>query len=237
MVRVNTKITREEWCEKIAESVRKDLFKPLGYELPKKVQFAVALPVGKRTTANGRVAGQCLSTSYSTKKYNQITVSPDNNGISKAGSMFIINVIIHELIHTLSDCRDQHKGGFVVAMQKIGLAGKPTSTIIEPKSELEKYANTLLNKYGLCNHAKVNYDDSGKQTTRNKLIECNNAGCGFKFRASRTAIFGAMLNICTSCERKNTLRVESVTNKDNMLTVKEWKVEYLKEEKKNKGGA
>ena len=46
-----------------------------------------------------------------------------------------------------------------------------------------------------------------------------------------------MLNICTSCERKNTLRVESVTNKDNMLTVKEWKVEYLKEEKKNKGGA
>ena len=60
MVRVNTKITREEWCEKIAESVRKDLFKPLGYEVPKKVQFSVGLPVGKRTTANGRVAGQCL---------------------------------------------------------------------------------------------------------------------------------------------------------------------------------
>ena len=183
--------TREEWLAAVAVKAEVELFEPNGYTLPK-YRVTCGFPhKGAFSLKRGRI-GECWPPELSKDSTTEIIVSMTVDCPSRA-----IGVLLHELVHCAVGCEHGHKGPFRKLALGIGLEGKMTATT-ESQELIENFINPAIKELGEYPHAKIDYSQRKKQSTRMIKIECSS--CGIKFRASRTV--ADQCHVCPVCEEE-----------------------------------
>lgn len=113
---------RQAWVEKALVRLRAH-FKDCGYTVPDNIRVTIGWPKGGRTRV-----GECFFTPSSNDKHFEIFVSPELGKGSKYANQFVMEVIAHEICHTIAGPEAGHKKPFKVIATAIGLKGKMTST-------------------------------------------------------------------------------------------------------------
>ena len=76
----------------------------------------------------------------------------------------VLDVLLHELIHAShKECQGTKAHGkkFRAVMREFGLAGKPTATVCEPGSELEKRLKAIVQTLGIFPHVALKPREGG----------------------------------------------------------------------------
>ena len=172
--------TREQWLNKVAELLKKTVFKRAGYDLGLiRYRIGCGLPNGVRAFGNRRTIGQCWTHSVSADKTHEIFISPTVDD-----SLQVAHTLAHELCHAVVGVDHGHDKVFRKCAKAIGLAGKMTAT--EPTEVFAKFLKAKLKKLGAYPHQKMDVTKRKKQTTRMIKLEC--PCCGYTVRASGTWI-------------------------------------------------
>ena len=107
----------------------------------------------------------------------QIFVSPTINDSIRA-----LDVLTHEICHTVVGIEAKHNGKFARLARKVGLEGKPTST--EAGEELREFLGGIVVRIGEYPQPEFTPTKMPKkQTTRQLKVECPE--CGYIARVSR----------------------------------------------------
>ena len=196
---------REQYLYEAAKLMNEKLFKPVGDELPKDVEFSASFPArAALPSSNGgsHTVGVCYPREMSEDKHILVHVSP-----LKGDELEALAILAHELCHASDNCSSGHRNHFRKTALGIGLEGKMTSThagdqLIRKLKEIVD----VLGEYPQVSLA-VQKRVSG---TRNLLIECVNPQCGLKMRTSKKQIDeGIKLNgwaVCSKCTSLGSLR-------------------------------
>lgn len=147
------------------------LFDRYGFELPA-VNVSCSWPGGG--SANQRI-GECWPRSLSAAGINEIFISPIIDDAVKA-----LDILTHELIHAVDDCKHGHRKQFTQIMKKIGLEGKPTAT--HAGERLHGELVEIVEFLGDYPHAKLT-PPGPKQKSRQLKATCDD--CGAVWRMSR----------------------------------------------------
>jgi len=178
-----SKLSRENYLIQATEIMRKSLFEPKGYKVPK-VELSISWSTrgnNHKNTGNAKVLGLCFPKEMHAGGINQITITPNLDGSTIAGSIKILGVLVHELVHAVDNCVSGHGKAFRDCATAVGLTGKMTATT--ESEELKKYlTESIINKLGIFPHEKVTLSGK-KQSTRNIKVACD--CCDFSFRTSR----------------------------------------------------
>jgi hypothetical protein len=178
-----SKLSRENYLIQATDIMRKSLFKPKGYKVPK-VELSISWATRGNKTAKGGVKtlGQCFNKVSHAGGINQIIITPYYDGSTIKGSLDILGTLVHELVHAVDDCVSGHGKAFKDCALAVGLTGPMRST--GESEELKEYLRkNILDKLGLFPHKKVTLNGTKKQTTRNIKVACD--CCNFSFRTSR----------------------------------------------------
>lgn len=179
-----SKLSRENYLIQATDIMRKSLFEPKGYKVPK-VELSISWAThgnNSRNTGKAKVLGQCFNRASSEKGINQVIITPNLDGTTIDGSLNILGVLVHELVHAVDNCVSGHGKAFKDCAMAVGLTGPMRST--GESDELKEYLRkNIIDKLGKFPHAQVNLSKGKKQTTRNIKVECN--CCEFSFRTSR----------------------------------------------------
>ena len=179
-----SKLSRENYLIQATDIMRKSLFKPKGYKVPK-VELSISWAThgnNSRNTGKAKVLGQCFNRASSEKGINQVIITPNLDGTTIDGTLNILGVLVHELVHAVDDCVSGHGKAFKDCATAVGLTGPMRST--GESDELKEYLRkNIIDKLGKFPHAQVNLSKGKTQTTRNIKVECN--CCEFSFRTSR----------------------------------------------------
>ncbi len=123
---VTPSMERQEWVEKALVRLRNH-FKDCGYTVPDNIRVTIGWPKGGRTRV-----GECFFTEASQDKHFEIFVSPELGKGSKHTNQPVMEVISHEICHTIAGYEAGHKAPFKIIATAIGLEGKMTSTVPGP---------------------------------------------------------------------------------------------------------
>ena len=159
-------ITREEWLVYGVELLQDRVFKQADLEIPKDVKVACGFPSSNAKAGKNQAIGVCHPRSHSEDKVNEIFINP-----CESDSLRVLDVLAHELIHAIDDCKNGHKKPFKDMAVAIGLTGKMTATVASP--ELEEILQKMVVEIGKYPHAKIDTSQKKKQTTRQKKVECS----------------------------------------------------------------
>ena len=170
--------TREQWLNAATELLNDKVFRPVGFDIPSDVKVSCGWPSSGGTGSRQTTIGQCFSRAASSNNVNEIFISPKLSDATK-----VLDVLAHELIHAIDDCKSGHKGAFRTMAKGIGLEGKMTATTASP--ELLERLNAISEFLGEYPHGELSANGK-KQGTRMKKIACNS--CDFAFRASQKQI-------------------------------------------------
>lgn len=170
--------TREEWLV-AATAALAPIFAEAGETLPA-VRVSVGWPGGRGK--KGNVIGQCWATSASSDSVAQLFVSPVLVEATR-----VLDVLAHELVHAVDDCKSGHKGAFARIAKAIGLTGKMTAT--EASDELKARLDEIAAELGDYPHAAIapgaeGADGPKKQGTRMLKVACGE-GSGYVVRMTR----------------------------------------------------
>jgi hypothetical protein len=170
--------TREEWLVEGVKALA-PIFAQEGETLPA-VKVSVGWPGGRGR--KNAVIGQCWHKDASSDGVAQIFVSPVLDDASR-----VLDVLAHELVHSVDENASGHRGRFAKIAKAIGLEGKMTATVAGEglKDCLDKIAADL----GDYPHAALINPGAGadgpkKQGTRMLKVECAE-GSGYKVRMTR----------------------------------------------------
>ena len=178
-----SKLSRENYLIQATDILRKSLFKPKGYKVPK-VELSISWATRGNKTAKGGVKtlGQCFNKVSHAGGINQIIITPYYDGSTIKGSLDILGTLVHELVHAVDNCVSGHGKAFKDCALAVGLTMPMRST--GESEELKEYLKkNILDKLGLFPHKKVTLNGTKKQTTRNIKVACD--CCDFSFRTSR----------------------------------------------------
>lgn len=117
---------RQVWLEKALKTLRGH-FNANGYSVPDNLRLTIGFPKGGRTRI-----GECHFTDNSADQHFEIFVSPELGKASKFGDHPVMEVMAHEICHTIAGYEAGHKKPFKVIATRIGLEGKMTSTVPGP---------------------------------------------------------------------------------------------------------
>ena len=190
---MKTKINRETWLNEATDLMRLGIFKNVGLEIPKDVKISCGFaPTGNKGNKSGfnKTLGVCHNRKSSKAKINEIFISPVTSE-----SVRVLDILAHELIHAIDDCKNGHKKPFRDMALKIGLTGKMRSTIAG--DELIKDLKEIISKIGDYPHDVVSLNTHKKQGTRMKKVSC--IDCSFSYRTSQKNIDMMTNYICNSC--------------------------------------
>jgi hypothetical protein len=180
-----SKLSRENYLIQATDILRKSLFKPKGYKVPK-VELSISWATRGNKTAKGGVKtlGQCFNKVSHAGGINQIIITPHYDGSTIEGSLDILGTLVHELVHAVDDCVSGHGKAFKDCALAVGLTMPMRST--GESEELKEYLRkNILDKLGLFPHQKVTLGGK-KQSVRNIKISCD--CCDFSFRTSKKNI-------------------------------------------------
>tara|TARA_E500000318_G_scaffold31690_2_gene31500 strand:- start:1882 stop:2460 length:579 start_codon:yes stop_codon:yes gene_type:complete len=183
-------MNREEYLTKAAKLLNSQVFKQHGYEVPKDVKISCSWSPSGNAGQKARTLGTCFPRALSKAGVNEINISP-----SLDDSIRVLDVLTHELIHAIDDCKSGHKGLFRKIAVAVGLEGKMTATVAG--EELTEQLEAISKKLGKYPHAQVDLSNRKKQTVRNIKVACNS--CEFSFRTSRANISKMHIWNCPAC--------------------------------------
>lgn len=123
---VTPSMERQEWIEKALKALRVH-FNNCGYKVADNMRVTIGFPKGGRTRV-----GECHYTEASNDKHFEIFVSPELGKGSKYANQPVMEVIAHEICHTIAGYKAGHKKPFKLIATAIGLEGKMTSTVPGP---------------------------------------------------------------------------------------------------------
>lgn len=161
-----SKLTREQWLNKVAEQASKDIFKPAGYDVPKNIRYTCGFPSKAALARRNQRIGECWSAGASGDNVFEISVSPViSDGIRAA------DILVHEMIHATVGLAAGHKAPFVKCARTVGLLGKPTATYASDdlKSKLEK----IIKGVGQYPHAGLRAATNARNASNGMVkLEC-----------------------------------------------------------------
>lgn len=165
---------RQEWVEKALKFLRVH-FKKYGYDVPANIRVTIGWPKGGRTRI-----GECFYCEASADKHFEIFVSPELGKGSRFKEQWVLEVIAHEICHTLAGHKAGHKKPYKVIATAIGLEGKMTSTVPGP-----------IMKAAIVEFEKENGPYPSGALTRSMLkkkatylIKCECPECGYVVRTT-----------------------------------------------------
>ena len=182
-------LTREQWLQAGVEELSYIFDKYADVELPP-VQVSCSWPGGGN--ANSCI-GECWPRSRSGAGVNEIFISPLIEEPTRA-----LDILAHELIHAVDDCKNGHRKAFSQLMHKIGLEGKPTAT--HAGDRLHAELKEIVEHLGEYPHKKV-VPGGPKQSNRQMKVSCTQ--CGAIFRMSRKWQDEVEQCPCCSSERED----------------------------------
>lgn len=182
--------TRETWLQALTDLLR-PTFADAGFALPETVHVSCGWPVKGGLGRTTRVEGECWLPEASTDGNSHIFVSP------LLGEDQVGHVLVHELCHAATPGA-KHRGRFVTCATKLGLEGKPTSTVAG--AALAARLEQLVAELGAYPHARLDpkATEGKKQGTRQRKLVC---ACPEPriLRATRKVIEAGPV-ICGLCE-------------------------------------
>lgn len=188
-------LTREEWLTAAIAKLA-PLFEQLGETLPV-VRVSVGFPGGRGK--KGNVIGQCWSAASATDGISQLFISPVLDDAAR-----VLDVLAHELVHAVDDCKSGHRGPFARIAKGLGLEGPMPATTASP--ELKLVLDEIAADLGAYPHAALaktaeGADGPKKQGTRMLKVECAE-GSGYVVRMTRKWLdeFGAPTCPCHGAE-------------------------------------
>jgi hypothetical protein len=185
-------MNREEWLALATDALR-GMFKQFDFAVPAKIRASCGWPSTmalRRKKTDIRAIGQCWATCCSADGTSEIFISP-----CLGDAFAVLEVLVHELVHAIDDCKDGHGRRFRKIALKVGLAGPMVATTAGP--ELQARLNTLTGELGPYPHATLDrlLADHMPQSTRMKKVVCGN--CGYTVRTTRYWLtFGLPTCVC-----------------------------------------
>lgn len=183
--------TREPWLEAAADELGRSVFFPAGHPLPQ-VKVTIGFPSEKGVSKERRALGQCWAREASEDGLNQIFLNPTLTSAEK-----IVDVLVHELVHAVDNCKSGHKGEFWKICKAIGLTeGTPATASAD--LVLKAVIATICHDLGPLPHATLNaLGEEKKQSTRLLKVEC--PACGYTCRiAAKWIEYGLPICPCGS---------------------------------------
>lgn len=192
---MTTHTARETWLIAAVEALA-PLFAEAGAEIPS-VRVSVGWPGGSSRSRNHAI-GQCWATGASADGVAQLFISPVLDDAVR-----VLDVLAHELVHAVDNCKSGHKGAFAKLAKAIGLEGKMTATVAG--ETLKAHLGLVAEKLGAYPHAALVAGGEGaegpkKQGTRMLKVTCAE-GSGYKVRMTRQWIDEVGLPLCP-CHRE-----------------------------------
>ena len=192
----NKEIIREEWL-RLGMDKLTEIFADAGIEAPEDVEVSCGFPLTGGKGSRNQTIGNCFARSASEKGINEIFISP-----VLSDSIKVLDVLSHEMIHAIDDCKHGHKKAFRDMALAIGLTGKMTATVAG--EELTLKLEKIVTELGQYPHSAIAVGTGKKQTTRNLKVSCTE--CEFSYRTSRKNVEIMENFICNSCG-ENTLEI------------------------------
>jgi len=183
-------MNREAWLSQLVDRLR-PWFAAQGLAYPVGTRISVGWPSAGGLGKSKRVVGQCWAATTSADGNPHIFISP------LLPQTEALTTVVHELVHAAG--YKGHGKAFAVANAKVGMAGKPTSSI-EAGPELAAELERLATELGPYPHAVLTPTTKDKvQTTRllkltcmthpeyilrasRKVIDLGLPGCGLCYR-------------------------------------------------------
>lgn len=165
---------RQEWVEKALKALR-DHFTANGYAVPTNIRVTIGFPKGGRTRI-----GECHYTEASMDQHFEIFVSPELGRDGPHAGHPVMEVMAHEICHTIAGYKAGHKAPFKKIATTIGLEGKMTSTKPGPKMM------ELINKFEEINgpYPAGALTRSMQKKKATYLIKCECSECGYVVRTT-----------------------------------------------------
>lgn len=164
-------------------------FAAAGVTVPPDVQISCGWPGGG--SAQRRV-GECWSRASSASRVNEIFISPH-----AADPLSVLDVLGHELLHAVDDCRSGHGRDFRHASKRVGYTGGKRAAAT---GDTLTWLKTLLPRLGVYPHAAMTLPAkrTGSQHGLHKLA----CGCGNILYATehKLASFGSPS--CPRCQEE-----------------------------------
>jgi hypothetical protein len=184
MTQINPILTREQWLRVAKLELDARIFKFIDHQALniQDVHVSFGIPKGQR-----KAIGQCFDQRASEDKKSHVFISPTLTDESR-----ILDVLLHELIHSYVGLHHGHRGAFKIVAVKAGLEGKMTATTSGP--ELQKVLEAIKQKLGPLAHAGLNLANAKKQKTR--LVKLTCSCCGMILRSAKTQLEEIGLPIC-----------------------------------------
>lgn len=170
--------TREEWLI-AAVSLLTGIFTDQGFKVPP-VRISVGLPGGKTLKGLHKTIGQCWSSAAAADGVQQIFISPLLDDPAQ-----ILATIMHELVHAVDGCKNEHKAAFKRIAVLVGLEGKMTETVAG--AALLAVFPAVVTALGEYDHAKLSpgMGLAKPQTNKHLKIMCADLDCEFQSRVTR----------------------------------------------------
>jgi len=171
-------VTRETWLLQLTDKLR-PLFKAAGFTLPGKIHVSCGWPTRRAVVASGksRTLGQCFPTSASADGRVELFITP-----ALADGLKVAETLVHELVHTLDNCKSGHGAAFGKRARAVGLCGKMTETVAAPP--LADRLNALLETLPPYPHAVLDVT-KGEKKQGTRLIKIMCVDCGWTARCTR----------------------------------------------------
>jgi hypothetical protein len=161
--------TREAWLEAAIDQFR-PLFDAVGAPLPQRVKVTCGW------ATKTKAIGQAFPRALSAAGLNEVFVSPKLDDAAR-----VLDVLCHELVHVSDDCRSGHKGHFARVARALDMVGALTATTAGPV--LKATCEEIVRRIGAYPHAKLDFSQVKKQSTRMIKHECEECGAVWRMAA------------------------------------------------------
>ncbi len=164
-----TDMNREQWLDVAVKELTPLLAhaKAPSFKTP---LVSVGFPRGGRG-GNGKTIGQCWSEKCSgDKERSHIFLHPELTDSER-----VLDVLLHELVHSAVGTECGHRGEFRKVAVAVGLEGKMTATVAG--EELKGRLNRIVKNIGTYPHPGLTAADRGKKGSRLVKVQCGSCGC------------------------------------------------------------
>ena len=182
---------REEWLLSAVEELRK-YFEIKGLKLPTNIKVSCGW-TGKNIS---KTLGSCWDNTVSRNNFYEIFISPILDDV--VGSQGVVANLIHELTHALLGVQEKHGKKFKIAIKKLGLTGKSTSTYAD--SELiTDVIKPLAEKLGTYPHGSINLEVKEKKARNKNILDAYCPNCGYEIKV-KVKFLDKGIPKCPMCE-------------------------------------
>jgi hypothetical protein len=163
--------TREAWLEAAIDQFRPLFASPaVNAPLPERVKVTCGW------ATKHKAIGQAFPRALSAAAVNEVFISPKLDDAAR-----VLDVLCHELVHVSDDCKSGHKGHFARVARALDMQGALTATTAGPV--LKATCDEIVRRIGAYPHAKLDFTQVKKQTTRMLKHECSECGAVWRMAA------------------------------------------------------